>query len=550
MANKIVVVGGVAGGASAATKARREDEEAEIIILEKGPYASFANCGLPYYVGNTIENRDELFQVSNEYFHERFNIDLRVYHQVVNIDREAQQVEVINHQDQERLRIDYDKLIIAVGGSAVKPPITGVDGKNIFTLTTVPDADQIVKALAKTPTRAVVVGGGYIGIEAADELHNRGLEVSLVERSDQILAPLDREMTTPLVKHLREQEINLILNDGVAKFTTDKDITLTLSSGKELSADLVILAAGVKPRLNLLKEAGLEVSEIGVVVNKWMQTNDPNIYAVGDIIESTHLVTEKKSRIALAGPANKQGRIAGAHAVGSPKKEFKGVVGTSIVKVHQFTAASTGLNEKECKKEKLDYYTVYLFKGDHAGYYPGSENITTKITVEANTGRLLGAQCIGKSGVDKRIDIFATALSAAMTVEDLEDLDLAYAPPYSSAKGPVIMAGMIAANHLRGETKLISPQELKEALQEEDDFQLLDVRTTSEYEQGYIANAINIPVNQLRQRINELDPKRRIIIYCRKGYRGYLAYKILTAKGFNNVENLTGGILSWNLFKV
>jgi len=549
MKNKIVVIGAVAAGASAATKARREDEGAEIILFEKGPYASFANCGLPYYIGGTIKERKNLFQVSNEYFHKRFNIDLRVNHEVSKINREKKWVEVINHQTGDSFNEEYDKLIVAVGGEAVKPPIEGIDSKRIFNLLTVPDADEIMDKLKSDPQSAVVVGGGYIGIETAEELHRRGLEVTLVEMMDQIIAPLDKEMTMPLVQHLEEQGIEIILSDGVREFQEEGElIKAILQSEKEIKADFVILAAGVRPRLELIKDAGLEVSEVGVVVNEFMQTSDSDIYAAGDIVESTHLVTGEKVRFALAGPANKQGRIAGAHAVGNAKKRFKGVLGTSIVKVCDFTAASTGLNEKECQKRKLSYYPVYLDKGDHAGYYPGSEDLTIKLLVEEEAGKLLGAQCIGRKGVDKQIDVFATALQAKMTVEDLEDLDLAYAPPYSSAKGPVIMSGMIASNHLRYETDLISPQDLKSALEDGKDIQLVDVRTVREYAEGYIGDAKPIPLNSLRNRIGELNPDKYTVVYCRKGYRGYLAYKILVANGFDVVENLTGGILAWNRF--
>lgn len=548
MTTKVVVIGAVAAGASAATKARREDEYAEIIVFEKGPYASFANCGLPYYVGGTIKERKNLFQVSNEYFHKRFNIDLRVNHEVIKINREEKCVEVIDHQTGESFKEAYDKLIVAVGGEAVKPPIKGIDSRKIFSLLTVPDADKIMEELKNKPEDAVVVGGGYIGVETAEELQRRGLKVTLVEMMDQIIAPLDKEMTMPLVQHLEEKGIEVILNNGVTEFQEEGDlIKVILQSQDEIDADFLILAAGVRPRLELVKDAGLRVSEVGVVVNEFMQTSDPDIYAAGDIVESTHLVTGEKVRFALAGPANKQGRIAGAHAVGNTKKKFKGVLGTSIVKVCDFTAASTGLNEKECQKHKISYYPVYLNKGNHAGYYPGSEILTIKLLVEEQTGKLLGAQCIGRQGVDKQIDVFATALQAKMTVEDLEDLNLAYAPPYSSAKGPVVMSGMIASNHLRYETDLISPHDLKLALEAGKDIQLLDVRTAREYKQGYIGEAKHIPLNSLRERIGELDPAKYTVVYCRKGYRGYLAYKILVANGFDTVENLTGGLLAWNL---
>ncbi|GAB6098521.1 FAD-dependent oxidoreductase [Halanaerocella petrolearia] len=547
MTNKIVVTGGVAGGASAAAKARREDEDAEIIIFEKGPYASFANCGLPYYVGGTIEDRDSLFQVPDGRFDNWFNIDLRTEHEVTKINRETKEVEVTDHQTGEKFNESYDKLVIATGTEATKPPVPGADLDKIFTLKTVPDADAIMSQLEQNPSRAVVVGGGYIGIEAADELLKQGLDVTLIEMQDQILPTLDKEMTTPLSKHLKSLGINLLLEEKVGKFAGQEEITVNLQSGQQLTTDFVVVATGATPRLDLVEEAGLEVSKEGIEVNEWMQTSDPDIYAAGDIVESVHLVTGDKFKAPLAGPANKQGRIAGAHAAGRENKQFKGVLGTNIIKVGEWTAAGTGLNEKMCQRRGINYYTVYLPKNNHAGYYPGAEMIITKILIEEDTGRLLGAEVVGKEGVDKRIDIFATVLSAEMTVKDLEDLDLAYAPPYSSAKGPTIMAGMIAADVLRGEMELITPQELEEELVENQGIQLVDVRTEMEYETGAIRDAKLIPLSDLRARVDELNKGKKTVVYCAVGYRGYLAYKILKQQGFEKVQNLTGGITVWNL---
>ncbi|GAB6139075.1 FAD-dependent oxidoreductase [Halanaerobaculum tunisiense] len=547
MTQKVVVVGGVAGGASAAAKARREDEDAEIIIFEEGPYASFANCGLPYYIGETIEDREDLFQVPDSRFEGWFNIDLRTEHQVSQINRENKEVEVTNKQTGEKFTESYDKLIIATGTEASKPPVPGVESDKIFTLKTVPDADAIMKELEKNPTSVAVVGGGYIGIEVADELLKQGLNVTLIEMRDQIMPTLDKEMSTPLIKHLEDLGINILLERKVGKFEEGNNLKVTLQNGQELTVDFAVVATGAYPRLDLVEEAKLEVGKEGVEVNEVMQTSDPNIYAAGDIVESKHLVTGHKFKAPLAGPANKQGRIAGAHAVGNKNKEFTGVLGTNIIKVGDWTAGGTGLNEKQCQRQDIDYYTVYVPKNNHAGYYPGAEQIIIKILVSRETGRLLGGQVIGKEGVDKRIDILATALAAEMTVEDLEDLDLAYAPPYSSAKGPTIMAGMIGANVFRGEMEIITPYELYNLLATGDSVQLLDVRTEMEYETGFINDAKLIPLSELRNRIIELDPDKRTVVYCAIGYRGYLAYKILKQNGFENVKNLTGGITVWNL---
>lgn len=547
MSTKVVVIGGVAGGASAAAKARRDDENAEIVMFEKGPYASFANCGLPYFVGGTIEERGALFQVSHSRFENWFNIDLRVNHEVTKINRDKKQVEVINHITGEELSESYDKLIVATGGKPFTPPIPGIDSEHLFTLTTVPDADDIMEKLEEEPETAVVIGAGFIGIESAEELWRRGLDVTIIEMADQILPPLDKEMTTPLMEHLNEKGIKVLLGEEVVEIKQSGKMGIRLKSGRELSTDFAILATGIVPRVELLKDADIDVSETGVIVNEWMQTTDPDIYAAGDIVESPHMVTGEMVRIPLAGPANKQGRIAGAHAVGSRNKEFKGVLGTSILKVLDLTAGSTGLNEKECKAKNIDYYSVYLPKGSWAGYFPGAETMMVKILVDKMSGELLGAQVVGQKGVDKRVDIFATALAANMTVEDLEDLDLAYAPPYSSAKGPAIMSGMIAADVFRGEMDIISPLDLKEKLENNEDIQLIDVRTEAEYKKGHIDQPIWIELDTLRDNLDRLDPEKYTVIYCKAGYRAYLAYKILKANGFKRVDNLTGGILGWNL---
>ncbi|WP_088552757.1 FAD-dependent oxidoreductase [Calderihabitans maritimus] len=549
MSKKIVIIGGVAAGAGAAAKARRTDEQARIIIFEKGPYVSFANCGLPYYVGHQIKERNELFLVTPERFRQRFNIDVRVNHEVTAINPEERKVEVVDHFTGNTFIETYDKLIIATGASPIKPPIEGVNLNNVYHLWTVPDADAVKAFIQQNkPQQAVVVGGGFIGLEAVENLLKYGIKVHLVEMLPQVMPAFDQEMTVPLVKHLRQLGVEIHLNDGVAKFLGTGEVNgVQLASGKIISAPLVILAVGVKPNTELAEKAGLAIGEKGgIVVDTRMRTSNPDIYAAGDVVEIYHLVSGKKVRIPLAGPANKQGRVAGANAAGGDL-EFKGAYGTSIVKVGKLTAAKTGLNEREARDAGFDYQVSYTHSPDHAGYYPGAETMMVKVIFEKSTGRLLGGQIVGPKGVDKRIDVLATAIYSQLTVYDLEDLDLAYAPPYSSAKDPVIIAGMAAANILRGEVEVWTAADLAEALEKGEDLQLVDVRTPDEYREGHIPTAVNIPVDDLRKRIGELDPHRKTVLYCGIGYRSYLAYRVLKDKGFSDLGHLSGGYRSWSL---
>ena len=544
---KLVIIGGVAGGASAAAKARRVNESAEITVFERGLYVSFANCGLPYYVGDTIVDRDELLLQSPEKFWKRFRVAVKIQHEVSSIHPDNQTIRVKNLRSGEIFDVPYDKLILAPGAGAIVPDLPGIDAKNIFTIKTVPDSDAIKQFLASHPSKtAIVVGGGFIGLETAEALMNLGLNVTLVELTPQVLPAFDKDMASLMAEHLQEKGVEIILGDGVQAFHTKDGLVheIELSSGTRVPCDLAILSIGVRPELKLAKEAGLSIGQSGgIVVNEFQQTSDPNIYAAGDAVEIVHLVTGKPTRIPLAGPANKQGRVAGANAAGGSLK-FPGAIGTAIVESLGMTAAKTGLSEREAQAQGYDYFVSVTHPLDHAEYFPGAEALHMKLIVEKTTGRLLGAQIIGEQGVDKRIDVLATAIAGRMSVEDLETLDLAYAPQFNSAKGPVIMAGFVAANILRGEVKTITGDELKKKLEAKVLLQLLDVRTRKEYHDTHIPQARLIPVDELREHLDELDPTQETVVYCRVGLRGYLACRILSQHGFQNVYNLTGGILS------
>lgn len=549
MTLKIAVVGGVAAGASAAAKARRTDEFAEITIFERGPYVSFANCGLPYYLGGAIKDRDELFLVSPERFKSRFNIDVKVNHEVLSIERNERTIRVRDKRTGRESRVSYDRLILAPGSVPLRPGIEGVDGERVFTLWTVPDVDRLKGFIEEVkPQKAVVVGGGFVGLEATEALLDLGLHVHLVEAAPQILTQMDPEMTAPALHHLRRFGVDISLGSGVRAFSEgDGGVNVILADGRTIKVDFVILAVGSKPELDLPRGAGLAIGEAGgVVVDERMATNDPNIYAAGDIVESLHLITGRKVRIPLAGPANKQGRVAGANAAGG-EMTFKGVLGTFIVKVCDLTLARTGLNEREAREAGFRYRVSYTHSPHHAGYYPGAEMMVIKLLFEEGSGRLLGAQVTGPEGVDKRIDVLATALYGGMSVEDLEDLDLAYAPPYSSPKDPVIMAGFVGANIFRGEVNAITAAQLGRLLDAGEELQLVDVRTEGEFRKGRIPGAKLLPLDSLRDRINELDPAKPTVVYCGVAYRSYLAYKILKAYGFKDVRNLSGGYLSWTM---
>lgn len=543
MPNKIVIIGGVAGGASAAAKARRTDEQAEITVFEKGPYISFANCGLPYYVGGDISDRDDLLLQTPESFYARFKVEVKVNHEVTAINR-AEKTVTVRKPDGSTLTAPYDKLILAPGAKAIVPTLPGVTARNVFTLKTVPDADGLKKYITEhKPDTAVVVGAGFIGLEIAEAFVKLGLETTIVELQKQVLPPLDAEMAAYVSAHLASAGINMLLGDGVKALHGGETVSeLELNSGLKIPAGVVVLAIGVAPEIALAKAAGLELGPSGGIrTNSLMQTSDPDIYAAGDAVECMHLVTGKPSRIWLAGPANKQGRAAGANAAGG-RMEFTGALATAIVRAAGIDAGKTGLSEREAKKEKLDYVAVHVHARDHASYYPGSEMLIIKLIAEKPSGRLLGAQVVGKRGVDKRIDVFATAIYSGLKAKDLCALDLAYAPQFASAKDPAIVAGMVLQNVLDGTSDGVPAGEAEELRAKNPDIQFIDVRTAAEFKDGGIPGARLIPVDSLRERMGEIDKAKEVAVYCRIGLRGYVAERILKQYGYK-VKNLLGGIL-------
>jgi NADPH-dependent 2,4-dienoyl-CoA reductase/sulfur reductase-like enzyme/rhodanese-related sulfurtransferase len=547
MGTRIVIVGGVAAGASAAAKARRVDESADILLIERGPYVSFANCGLPYYIGGEIRDRASLFLQSPDGFRKRFNVDVRVLHEAIRIDREAKRVEVKDLGTGTLSWVSYDKLILAPGAGAIIPDLADIRARNIFVVKTVPDSDAVRSYMDSRPCRrAVVIGAGFIGLEATEALRHRGLDVTVIEKLPQILPPFDADMASFVSEHLAGEGVEIVLADGIKAFRGGDPATgVECESGRTVPFDLAILSIGVRPELKLAREAGLKVGPSGgIEVDARQQTSDPDIYAAGDAAEILHGVTKTRSRIPLAGPANKQGRIAGANAAGG-SLTFAGSLGTAIVETLGVTAAKTGLSEREAAQAGFDAYASFTHSPDHAGYYPGSSLMHVKVVAERKSGRLLGAQIVGEKGVDKRIDVLATALSAGMSVTDLENLDLAYAPQFSSAKDPVNMAGFVAANVVRDEFKAMTSGELRERLGRNEPLQLVDVRTREEYEGGHLDGACLIPLDELRERCHDLDPRATTVVYCKIGLRGYLAARILQQHGFAEVYNLTGGLMAF-----
>ncbi len=538
---KLLIIGGVAGGATAAARARRLNEKAEIIVFERGEFISFANCGLPYYIGTSIQNRDDLMVTTPADFRNRYRIDVRTFSEVVAIDRKNKSVEVRNLPDQSVYQETYDKILLSPGASPIRPPIEGVNLKNIFSLRNIPDMDQIKAYVDQDkPSTAVVVGGGFIGLEMAENLVHRGVKTTIVEMLDQVMAPLDREMAAIVHTFLREGGIQLSLGNAVTAFTQNgKQIRVSTRNGTELMADLVILSIGVSPENLLAKQAGLKVGQYGgIAVDETMCTSDPDIYAVGDAVETRDFLTQNPAIIPLAGPANKQARIAADNIMGR-KATYPGALGTAVVKIFDKTVASTGQSEKKLQKQNIPYKKSYTFSGSHASYYPGAETMAIKLLFSPGTGRILGAQVVGGKGVDKRIDVLATAIHAGMTVFDLETLELAYAPPYSSAKDPVNVAGFVASNMVKKDVEVIHWHELN-ALEPKENI-LIDLRTEEELiREGTIDNALHIPVDELRSRLNDLDREKTYILFCAIGLRGYVAYRILNQNGLK-AKNLSGG---------
>lgn len=538
--NKILIVGGVAGGASAAARLRRLDEKAQIIMFEQGEYISFANCGLPYYIGGDITEKSALTLQTPESFNKRFNVDVRILSKVVSIDRNAKTVEVHDLKTGKTYSESYDKLVLSPGAEPVKPNIEGFHNSKVFTLRNIPDTYRIKDYItSKSPKSAVVVGGGYIGIEMADSLHNAGLDVTIVEFGDHVIAPLDYDMATDVHNHIRQKDVNLILNDGV-KAISDNGSQLKIKLGNgELYTDMVIMSVGVRPETQLAKDAGLALNPRGaVIVDKHMKTSDENIYAVGDAVEIIDFITGEKGYIPLAGPANKQGRIAADNICGIGST-YDGTQGTGILKCFDMTVVTTGITEKRAKELNINYEKSFTYSASHASYYPGAVNMSVKIIFEKENGRLLGAQIVGFEGADKRLDVLATAIRARMTIYDLTKLELAYAPPFSSAKDPVNMAGFVAENILTGKTKVFHWHDV-ESLPKDGSVTLLDIRTPMEYQNGSIEGFINIPVDELRENLNRLDPSKPVYVTCQIGLRGHIACRILSQNGFE-CYNLSGG---------
>ena len=544
MSKKVLIVGGVAGGASAAARLRRLDEEAEIIIFERGEHISYANCGLPYYVSGVINEREALLVSKPEAMRNRFRIDVRIFSEVTRIFPEEKAVEV-QEQSGKVYRESYDQLILSPGAAPLRPPIPGINDIDALVVRNVTDIDQIKRFIdEQQPKTAAVVGGGFIGLEMAENLHARGVDITIIEMSNQVMAPLDFEMAAILHDHIFNKGINLILEDGVKSFAkTEKGAVITLQSGEEVQADLTIMAIGVKPEIKLAKEAGLTIGELGgIKVNERLQTSDPNIYAVGDVIEVKHLVTGQAALLPLAGPANKQGRIV-ADVIAGRDSQYKGTQGTAIAKVFDLVAASTGANEKMLKKLGIPHEVLFTHSNSHAGYYPGATRLSIKLVFDKNNGRVLGAQAVGAQGVDKRIDDIAGVIRNKGTIYDLQELELAYAPPFSSAKDPVNMAGYVAENIINGDVQMIHWQELSKLKAK--DICIIDVRDEEERKAKFIPGSLHIPVNDLRGKLSELPKDKEIVVYCEIGLRGYVAYRILAQHGFTKVRNLCGGWVTY-----
>lgn len=542
MKKKVLIVGGVAGGASAAARLRRLDEDAEIVMFERGPYISFANCGLPYYVGGSIAERSKLVVQTPEAMNSRFNIDIRTESDVISIDAINKKV-VVDSKECGQYEESYDALILSPGAKPIVPPLPGITSSKIYSLRNIPDVDKIKAKVTEQNTKsAVVIGGGFIGVEMAENLREAGLEVNLIEAGPQILAPFDQEMSTILAKELEEQGINLVFSDRVEGFEEkEQGIAVKLGSGLMLESEMVLLAIGVTPDTTFLKDSGLELGPRGhIVVDDHMKTNLSDVFAVGDAIEVVDFVNGSKTAVPLAGPANKQGRIA-ADNVSGLATTYKGTQGTSIIKVFGLTGAATGNNEKTLQRLNIPYKLAYVHPNSRASYYPGATPMTIKLLFSPE-GKVLGAQAIGYDGVDKRIDSIATVIRFGGTVSDLSELELAYAPPYSSAKDPVNMVGYVAENIVTGLSDVFVVSDLAD--RDKNNSILVDVRSPIEYSNGFIDGAINIPVDELRGRLGELDKNKEIWVYCQVGLRGYTASRILSQLGYK-VKNLTGGYKSY-----
>jgi NADPH-dependent 2,4-dienoyl-CoA reductase/sulfur reductase-like enzyme/rhodanese-related sulfurtransferase len=541
---KIVIVGGVAGGASAAARARRLSESAEIVLFERGQYVSFANCGLPYYVGDEIKVRDKLIVTTPERLRERFKINVQTGCNVVEIDRTKKQVVVQKVGSGELIRQSYDKLVLSPGASPFLPPIPGINSPNVVTLRTLDDVDRIRARVDSGVDHVVVVGAGFIGLEMVENLVHRNIKVTVVELADQVLPVMDREMTMPILAELKSKGVAVHLNTTVSEIRTENNRVLAQSStGASVDCGLVLFGIGVRPENKLAIESGLATGPRGgIVTNSCMQTSDPDIYAVGDAVETEDYVLKTRTQVPLAGPANRQGRLAVDHIFGR-KVRFRGTQATAIVKAFSTVVASSGASEKVLKRESKSYQKIYLHPANHAGYYPGAQGMSIKLLFDPSDGKILGAQITGGEGVDKRIDVLAMAIQAGMTVFDLEESELAYAPQFGSAKDPINMAGFIAAGVVRKDHPIVHVDQLAQIANP----LLIDVRTEDEHRLGTIPGSKLIPVDQLRDRLDEIPTGEQVIVFCQVGQRGYIATRILQQRGYD-VRNLSGGFKAYRLF--
>lgn len=542
---KYIIIGAVAGGASTAARLRRMDEQAQIVIFEKGDYISYANCGLPYYIGDVIKDRNKLFVQTAASFHQRFNVDVRVQTEVTAIHPAQKTITARNLITGTEYTETYDKLVLSPGAEPVRPPLPGIGSKGIFTLRNVADTDFIKQYIQSSgAARAVVIGAGFIGLEMAENLHELGLEVSIVERDNQVLAPLDFSMAAIVQQHIRSKGVDLYLGTAVAGFEPHGDgVKVLLENAGPLDADIVILSIGVRPDTRLAVMAGLELgASRGIKVNEYLQTSDPNIYAVGDAIEFTSPITGLPTTTFLAGPANKQGRICANNLVLGNVQSYGGSIQTAIVKVFDMTVGVAGMAAKNLRKAEIPHLVSTTHSGSHAGYYPGAQQMSIQLAFSPRDGQLLGAQVVGYKGVDKRVDLLASAIKRKSTVYELTEVEHAYAPPFSSAKDPVNIAGFVAENILHKRMNVFQWNDLA-ALPEE--VTVLDVRTPAEFAAGSVEGAINIPLDELRHRLNELPKEKPVYLFCQIGLRGYLSYRILTQNGFDKVYNLSGGYSLW-----
>ena len=542
---KTVIVGGVAGGASAGARLRRLDESAQIVILERDHYVSFANCGLPYHVGGEIPDRDSLLLQTPESLRRSLALDVRTGQEVLRIDPDAKEVEVRDETQGRTYRESYDTLLLCPGAEPIRPPIPGADDPRVDVLRNIPDMDHIIAQLEKGATTAAVVGGSYIGLELAEAFRARGLRTTVVERTERLMPWLDPEMTRILDLHVRSHDVDLRLGTsaGAVRRTDDDRLVLDLSDGTSVEADVVVMAAGARPNVRLARDAGLEIGPRGgIVVDAQMRTSEPDILAAGDAVETTHLLTGEPTLSMLAGPANRQGRIA-AETIAGRETAYRGTQGTAVVKVFEMAAGGTGMTEQELRAAGIEYRKVYTHQNGHAAYYPGTAPLFLKVLFSPADGSLLGGQVLGWDGVDKRIDVLAVALRAGMSVHDLEHLELAYAPPYGSAKDPLNMAGFLGSNLIRGDIDLWYPEDYPDCAGR---VTIVDVRTRAEYDAWHVPEAMLLPHTELRERLDEVPRDKPVFLYCRSGFRSYLAYCVLKAHGWDEAAFLSGGVMTFH----